>query len=337
MKNPNGYGSVVKLSGNRRNPYAIRKTIGYNDKGHPIYKAVGYAPTREQGLIMLAEYNRNPYDIDLQKITVKEVFERWCDRASVKMNKNTFNALKTAWKHCKEVEMLKYKELKAYQMQDCIDNCGRGYSTKQSIKSLFGHLDKFALELDVIVKCNSTLITAPAVPETKKKPFTDEEIAAIWNYQDIEWVDSVLVLLYSGWRINEFLGLKKSDIDLENMTMTGGIKSDSGKNRIVPIHNKILPFILNRFSSESEYLFSYNGSQCNTTTYYPIWHEIMKMCNMNHTPHECRHTFRSKLDSAGANKVCMNLLMGHKSKDVGERVYTHKTLEELRETIFLLD
>lgn len=52
MKNPNGFGTVVKLSGNRRNPYAVRKTAGRNEKGYPIYINIGYAPTREQGLIM---------------------------------------------------------------------------------------------------------------------------------------------------------------------------------------------------------------------------------------------------------------------------------------------
>ena len=62
----------------------------------------------------------------------------------------------------------------------------------------------------------------------------------------------------------------------------------------------------------------------------------MKQLSMSHTPHECRHTFRSRLDSAGANKKCIDLLMGHKSKDVGERVYTHKTLDELKDTINLL-
>ena len=35
MKNPNGYGTVVKLSGNRRKPYAVRKTIGFNEKVIP--------------------------------------------------------------------------------------------------------------------------------------------------------------------------------------------------------------------------------------------------------------------------------------------------------------
>ena len=36
---------------------------------------------------------------------------------------------------------------------------------------------------------------------------------------------------------------------------------------------------------------------------------------------------------AGANKKCIDLMMGHKSKDVGERVYTHKTIDELRDAI----
>lgn len=65
MKNPNGYGSVVKLSGNRRNPYAVRKTIGFNEKGHPIYVFIGYTPTREEGLVMLAKYNSNIYIVTL--------------------------------------------------------------------------------------------------------------------------------------------------------------------------------------------------------------------------------------------------------------------------------
>ncbi len=53
----------------------------------------------------------------------------------------------------------------------------------------------------------------------------------------------------------------------------------------------------------------------------------MERLHMNHTPHECRHTFRSRLDSAGANNVCIDRIMGHKSKETGERVYTHNNKE----------
>jgi len=57
---------------------------------------------------------------------------------------------------------------------------------------------------------------------------------------------------------------------------------------------------------------------------------------MNHLPHECRHTFISRLDSAGANRKCIDLLAGHASKEIGLRVYIHKTVEELKQAVELL-
>ena len=44
---------------------------------------------------------------------------------------------------------------------------------------------------------------------------------------------------------------------------------------------------------------------------------------------------RTFLDSAGANRKCIDLMMGHASQDVGNRVYNHKTIEELRTAIEL--
>lgn len=74
MKLPNGYGSVVKMSGKRRKPYMVRKTIGWHldkGKGRQIqdFIIIGYAETRAEGLKMLAEYNQNPYDVDTAKVT----------------------------------------------------------------------------------------------------------------------------------------------------------------------------------------------------------------------------------------------------------------------------
>ena len=62
----------------------------------------------------------------------------------------------------------------------------------------------------------------------------------------------------------------------------------------------------------------------------------MKALNLKHTPHECRHTFETRLDNAGANRKCIDIMMGHKSRDVGNRVYNHKTLDELRIAIELI-
>lgn len=181
MKHPNGYGTVVRLSGNRRNPFAVRKTVGWNEKGHPIYKSIGYCATREDGLMLLAEYNRNPYDIDLAKITLDELYEKWSKKNFPKMSKPSVDAHKSAYTKTEGLRNMKYREIKAYHMQDCIDNCGLGYATQGAIKTLFGQLDKFALELDIIMKPNSALISAASIPETNKKPFTDEEVDKVWK------------------------------------------------------------------------------------------------------------------------------------------------------------
>lgn len=336
MKNPNGYGSVVKLSGNRRKPYCARKTSGWNDKGYPIYKVIGYFAERQEAMIALAEYNRNPFDVDLSKITMKELFEKWSKRDFSKMSKSSASSHKSAFKHASALHNAPYKNIKAYQMQEVIDNCGCGYSTQGAIKNLFGQLDRFAMELDVINKCNSALISAAPIPPSSKVPFNEDEITAVWNISDQEWVDSVLFFLYTGFRIGEMTTIECANVNLEEMTIKGGIKTKAGKDRIVPIHPKIQGFVRNRMSEGNKFLFSYKGKKLSATQYYIFWNQIMEQLSMSHTPHECRHTFRSRLDSAGANKRCIDLLMGHTSKDVGERVYTHKTLDELKDTINLL-
>ncbi len=336
MKNPNGYGSVVKLSGNRRNPYAVRKTVGWNEKGHPIYLAIGYAASREEGMIMLAEYNKSPWDIDAEKTTLESLYELFKEKKMPKMGKSSQGSLNSAFNHTSKYKKMKYKDIKSFHMQDCIDNCGKGYSTQWTIKNLFGQLDKFALEIDVINKSYSVLTTAEPIPETNKKPFTDEEVDAVWKIKDKPWVDSVLVFLYSGFRISELLGLKTANIDLEERTFQGGVKTQSGKNRIVPIHSKIFDLVKIRVEEGNEYLFTENGKKMSSAKYYEKWNDVMNELKLNHTPHECRHTFRSRLDSAGANKVCIDLMMGHKSKEVGERIYTHKSIQELKDAIELI-
>ena len=331
MKNPNGYGTVTKLSGNRRKPWIIKE--GSSGKQKPI----GYAATREEALMLLAQYNKSPWDIETEKITLQELYELWLEKRAVKLGKGNQSSLKSAYRHCASLSKLRYNQIKSYQMQDTIDSCGCGYSTQGAIKNLWGHLDRFAMELDVISKQCSTLLTSDPIPETSKQPFSDEEVNRLWENQNMPWADSILFFLYTGFRISEMIDLKIENVDLEARTMTGGTKTAAGKNRIVPIHSKIQSIVEKRVQvSKGGFLFEYNGKRLNESQYRVFWGEIMEALQMDHTPHECRHTFRSRLDSAGANKVCIDRLMGHKSKGTGERVYTHKNIEELRLNIELI-
>ena len=337
MRNPNKYGSVVKLSGNRRRPFMVRSGVyGYDDRGYPLFDIIGYTSTREEGNIMLAEYNRDPWDVDKAKITLQGLFDLWKEKKAPKLGDSNRASLFSAFKHCSKLVNIPYTKIRSYQMQDAIDGCGRGYSTQASIKNLWGHLDRFALELDIITRCYSDLLTSDPIPETTRDRFSDEEIKTIWKHADEPWVDTLLIFIYSGWRITELLTLKKADVDLNAGTMFGGVKTKAGKQRVVPIHSLIRPYIEQRMAEPGEYLISYNGKKCSESKYREIWKGIMESFGIQKTPHECRHTLESLLDSAKANRKCIDLIMGHKSKDVGNRVYNHKTLDELKTAIELI-
>lgn len=325
MRNPNRYGSVTKLPGTRSRPWMARE--GSSGRQRPI----GYAATREEALMLLAEYNRSPWDIDAGSVTLEGLYRLWLEKRAAKLSPGNRSVLKSAYHYCEGLASARYRSIKPYQMQACVDECGRGSSTKSQIKALWGHLDRLALELDVITKQCSSLVTAPPPPETAKRPFAEEEVARLWENLSLPWADSALFLIYTGFRISEMTALRAESVDMEALTLTGGCKTEAGRNRVVPIHSRIVPIVGARLAATRRgWLFEKNGRGLTPDSYRALWAVLMERLGMRHTPHECRHTFRSRLDSAGANKVCIDRLMGHKSGDVGERVYTHKTIEELR-------
>ena len=336
MRLPNGYGTVAKLSGNRRRPFIVKKTVGWKDNGHPIVEIIGYTATREEGLELLAQYNHDPWNVDLAKITFRELYDLWKEKKAPKLGEGSRHVFFSVVNHCQALWDMPYRQIKSFHMQDTIDGCGRGHSIQASIKCLWGHLDKFALEMDITTHCYSKLLTTDPAPESTRQRFTDEEIARLWEHQADPWVDTVLIFIYSGWRISELLALTPDSIDLQAGTMIGGIKTKAGKNRIVPIHSSIRPFIEARLADGGTKLISYGGRPISQSAYRNFWRETMERLEMSHVPHECRHTFESLLDSAGAHRKCIDLLMGHVSKDTGNRVYNHKTLEELRLNIELI-
>jgi len=334
-RNPNGYGCVTRLKGKRSKPWMVRVTI-YNEEGTARQVPIGYAETEEKANIMLAEYNNNPWDIQREKVTLIELYKRWEKVKMPKLGTGNQGVLRGAFHHLSKYYGMKYRSIRAYHMQDCIDNCGYGYSTQGAIKNLWGHLDRFAFECDIIDKMYSTLTSAAPIPETSRVPFTQEQIDALWQIKDDPWVDTVLIFLYTGFRLNELLGMKTDQVNIKDWYFQGGIKSASGKDRIVPVHEKIKPLVQARMEQGNTYLFSRNGKKLQHTVYYQFWNKIMEKIGADKTPHEARHTFETNLDNAGGNRKCIDMLMGHKSKDVGNRVYNHKTIDQLRETINLL-
>lgn len=340
MRLPNGYGSVTKLSGNRRRPYMIKKTEGYNDKGHPIVKIIGYAKTRTEALQILAEYNEDPYDIDSAKITTLEVITKYKEsRKYIRLSDSTKKNYETYIRRLNPYYDKPYRELNGGQMQRLIDN-ESSYSTQGNFRNVLKNLDDFAIKNDIIsTGYAQTLYVDKAVAKRKAKIFTEKEIKTLWKNVKKPGVSDVLIMIYTGFRISAVFGLKLKDVDLDKKTFQGGTKTDAGKDRIIPIHPKILPLVKEKIvNAPAEHLlYDKTYDQHTYFTFRMVYDDVMERFNFKHIPHDTRHTFRSRLDNEGANKTSIDLLMGHKSSDIGERVYTHKTIEQLRDTIELLD
>ena len=85
MRNPNGYGTVYKLKGRRRNPWAARVTVGkkVSESGriYPNYQFIGYYRTRSEALDALAEYNVKGGGVAPGKrITLGKVYQEWSSK-----------------------------------------------------------------------------------------------------------------------------------------------------------------------------------------------------------------------------------------------------------------
>jgi len=161
---------------------------------------------------------------------------------------------------------------------------------------------------------------------------------SLWSHLEIPFADMVLIGIYSGWRPQELAVLKIADIDFENMTFIGGLKTDAGKNRTVPIHPQIMDLVRRNYNQAvgmgSKYLFNDPDGQQGTHLTYDKYRnrfkKVMSRLNMTHKPHDTRHTFITKAKESNITEYVLKLIVGHEIQDITEKVYTHRTIEDLR-------
>lgn len=238
---------------------------------------------------------------------------------------------------------MRMKDIRVSHLEGTIINADVGDSTKKRIKSLFNMMYKYSVAHDIVEKDYASVMFTNGNPikntkEKEKVPFTPDEITQLWNNSEIPFADMVLIGIYSGWRPQELATLKIADIDIEAGTMLGGLKTDAGKNRIVPIHPLIRPLIEKRMKEatalDSEYLFNdVNGQQGTYMTYDKYrkrFIKVMDRLKLKHRPHETRHTFITKAKECNVDEYILKLIVGHAIEDITEKVYTHRTIEQLK-------
>ena len=255
IKNPNGFGSVIPLFGKtKKKTYAVRVTAGWLD-GKQQYRYISYHEKKIDAVKALANEQINPTQ-PKENITLEELFTEWKTTPKYRdISKQTQDNYNASHNHLKPLCKTKFNDLRAKDFQAIIDRLDRSKSTKSKIKILAGLLYKYAMELDICNKNYADFIKIAKEEKKTKDIFTDIEIKKLFKNDSIKYVDTILILIYTGLRINEMLNLTKFNIDLKNQTITGGLKTDAGKDRTVPIHPKIRKYIESWYNKSTDKLF----------------------------------------------------------------------------------
>lgn len=325
MRRGNGDGSIIKLSGKRRRPYAVRVTVGWTIDGKQKYKYIGYYSSKRDANAALREYLVNPYNLDIPDTKIINLFETWVKRT--KLSEKTISSYKSAFKQSYMIHNLKIRDVKLYDLENAM------YNLKPSMQSVFKNVMhnvyKYAIKNDMVDK-NIAVYLEPEQREIKKRePFTIEQIEQIKQFKHKQ-TDIVLILLYTGLRINELLTIKKTNVNLQQRFMVGGLKTKAGRDRVIPIHNDIYDIVERFYNNSKKYLIEYDGRPVDYTTFLTgYWARLKEYLNTNQTPHCTRHTFVTFADKCKLDNIIVKKIVGHTIKDITNTVYNHKGITDL--------
>lgn len=331
MRHENGFGSIVKLSGERRKPYGVRITVGWED-GKQVRKYLGYYRTEKEALIALSEYHKGNYDIDLSKLTLNDMYERWFKRIDGTISDGLLRAHNMAYTRFGDLGKRPFTKIKADHLQDWMDNIDLSPGSKKRVKSTLIQIWKYGIKNDIVQNNYAEHIVLREKVESSGSIFTDDEIKLLWENADKQIVRWVLILMYTGMRIGEMLAMPNESINLEERYMIGGSKTEAGRDRVIPIHDKILPLVKQEMG-DTKYLI---GSKDNALAYQGVkgrFDNLMKKYNMDHNPHDTRKTAVSLMHGANIPMETIRIIVGHSGKGITEQVYLRKTPQELVDEI----
>ena len=218
-----------------------------------------------------------------------------------------------------------------------IANYGYGYPGHNSAKY------QWAIKYDLVDKDYSRYIELSK--HKNKNPnkrnilvFTQEQIETMWKIKDTnEYYKVVLMLIYTGTRIQEMLTLKKENVNIEEQYFKVKESKTEAGIRKVPIADAIVPFFKHWMNnSDSEYLITTKDREQMLYSNYlnAYWKPILEPLGWKQTPHHARHTCVTLLTEARVEPTFIKLIVGHEgAMSLTERVYTHISNEPLLESV----
>lgn len=270
--------------------------------------------------------------------TFKDVYDDYVSFMQSRRNKppkSTLTSWKTGFNGWTDVHDLRFRSINTQMLQECIsDKADMSQSTVGRMMTILRHMYKYSIANSICKEDRSKYIFIEYSKDKKiiHTPFTTDEIRFLWDDVSKEGAKTALVLCYTGMRGTEFLIMRKCDIYLDKGYMVGGIKTENGRGRVIPIHNDIKPIIREFMErTNTDYLYPTQEGYEYKLDYFcrTVWDPYMQESGLNHYTHDGRHTLATVMEKSGIDKLHRQLILGHSLTDVTDKVYTHVEPETL--------
>lgn len=352
---PNGYGQIRFIGKSRINPYAVHPpSTQRDDLGRYIRPpALCYVPDWYTGFGVLSAYRAGEYEPGLElKIadevkfsssdldafckrilraghfktdtapTFEEVYKQFFEwkfgeNAARKASKSSEYAYSQGFKHLSSLKDRPINKITIDDLQKIVNECDKKKATRENIVLAAKNIFKFGESRKYCEDVAKYLIVPDGRDDEHGIPFTEDELRTLAKSKDNDTIQMILIMCYSGFRISAFQTL---EVNTDEWYFKGGVKTQASKNRIVPIHTGIRGFFPRTFEPPRLLRKKFQ--------------DVMDTYGMNHTPHDCRHTFSMLCEKYGVNEADRKRMMGHSfGDDITNSIYGHRNLEDLRNEI----
>lgn len=338
----NRTGSICNLGKGRRKPWNVRL---YMEDGS--LKSYGCYATYKEAEEALELYNAQlllrqapaPGALD---VTIGQCWEAWKDRELAGATDAKIRNYATPWnRRLEQIRDVKIRTMGPDDWQKLIDDdVQAGLSSSSVIKlvTVIHALNRYAMERDYIVKDYSQFLRLPEKTTKYEKGFlTHGQVSQVRGMADQgdRWAASVLILCYTGWRIDELLSLPVSRIDIAEWTVVSGEKTNAGRDRVVPICTKLRPYVQSWLDRGGRYLICKgDGNRYSRDGYLGHFRDIMATIELRQaTPHWCRYTFNTMCHEAGIDELTQKWLTGHSTEADITHHYTKSTMAQLKAAV----
>lgn len=350
MRRGNSTGSIYKMSGNRRRPWTAQISDGTVRRadGSYIMKRIrlGYYATREEATVALAKYLESPYKLQ-DKFSFSEVYELWSKQYFPTIEKSSERTVISAYTHSAPLYHRNFAAITIQDMRETIASC-KSPHIQSRMKSLYNLMYDFAVEAEIVEINKARQFSVKGLEKAKRKvvkekiPISDAHVHALESDYEFGYNRMILIGIYSGFRPSELCQLQRKNVHLEENYIIGGMKTEAGEDRYVPIHPKIKDFIryyYERTNGSDEFLIKAEDGQNDTVMtfdkYRARFNKSMKRIGATglYTPHCTRHAFITSGKKNDMDEYALKMIVGHEINDVTERVYTHRDSDFLQKEI----